>query len=207
MSNLTPCVKSLRSASKDLTPSCLCKNPNVFSTLSIGRYFKFDAVHSKFWHQRQNSDAILRLWKPPCLSAAVAELILVCPCIRVRLSWGDKTSVLLLFQWSQTGITVGADTLRGTRQVAYGVIFFFCSDEEKMTDEITIEILYKFAKRSYPNSDIVWDTPPLPSKCFQLRHCPGQGISDIVRVRVSRTLSGLPPPPQKNNFQLRHCPG
>ncbi len=68
-------------------------------------------------------------------------LILVCPCIRVCLSWADKTSVLPLFQWSQTGITVGADTLRGTLQVAYGIIFFFCSDEEKMTYEITIEML------------------------------------------------------------------
>ncbi len=34
--------------------------------------------------------------------------------------------------------------------------------------------------------DIVQDTPPpLLSKFFQLGHCPGQGISDIVRVRVS----------------------
>ncbi len=68
-------------------------------------------------------------------------LILVCPCICVRPSWADKTSVLPLFQWSQTGITVGADTLRGTLQVTYGIILFFCSDEEKMTYEITIEML------------------------------------------------------------------
>ncbi len=42
--------------------------------------------------------AVLRETLRECLSAAVAELILVCPCIRVHLSWADKTSVLLLFQ-------------------------------------------------------------------------------------------------------------
>ena len=59
---------------------------------------------------------------------------------------------------------MGADTLRGTLQVAHGVIFSFFSDDEKITDEITIEILY------------------------------------IVLVRVSWTLSGLPPPLQKKIF-------
>ncbi len=68
-------------------------------------------------------------------------LILACPCIRVRPSWADKTSVLPLFQWSQTGITVGVDTVRVALHVAYGIIFFFCSDDEKMTYEITIEML------------------------------------------------------------------
>ncbi len=80
-------------------------------------------------------------------------------------------------------------------------------------------------------SDIAWDTPPfLLSKFSQLRHCLGQGILDIVQVRVSRTLSRIPPPPlptkqifptqtlsgsecpgylppQSKFFQLRHCPG
>ena len=57
---------------------------------------------------------------------------------------------------------MGADTLRGTLQVAYGVIFFFCSDEEKMTDEITIEILYIVRVRGI--SDIVQVTPPTKKK-------------------------------------------
>ncbi len=60
-------------------------------------------------------------------------------------------------------------------------------------------------------SDIVWDTPHPPalwlSKFFQLGHCLGQGISDIVWVRVSRTLSRIPPPPAWQIFATQTLSG
>ncbi len=88
--------------------------------------------------QGVNPSLKISLSEPQLVISRGSSLILVCPCICVHLSWMDKTSVL---PRSQTGITVGADTLRGALQVAYGIIFFFCSDDEKMIYEITIEML------------------------------------------------------------------
>ncbi len=75
---------------------------------------------------------------------------------------------------------MGADTLRGTLQVAHGVIFSFFSDDEKITNEITIEILYIVWVRVFRTLSGL--PPPPPQKNFltwtmsgagYLRHCLG----------------------------------
>ncbi len=74
------------------------------------------------------------------LSAAVAVWYWFAP-VSASVRLGQTKPPFYPCSSDQTGIIVGADTLRGALHVAFGIIFFFCSDDEKMTYEITIEML------------------------------------------------------------------